>query len=109
MLLRSFMADVFHAALFNQSESELIESVLGDLRELLGIKGTPTFATVSKHSKAMAQYHVGHLDVVSQIEAYFRKLRGFALAGNAYRGRGIPDCINSGEEAAQILLDSLRD
>ncbi len=109
VLLRSFMADVFHAALFNQSESELIESVLGDLRELLGIKGTPTFATVSKHSKAMAQYHVGHLDVVSQIEAYSRKLRGFALAGNAYRGRGIPDCINSGEEAAQILLDSLRD
>ena len=53
----------------------------------------------------MAQYHLGHLDKVAEIEAQARKLSGFALAGNAYRGIGIPDCVNSGEKAASLLLE----
>jgi oxygen-dependent protoporphyrinogen oxidase len=54
----------------------------------------------------MAQYPVGHLDCVAEIEALITRLPGFALAGNAYRGIGIPDCVRSGEEAAQALVDA---
>ena len=92
-------------AYFNRSESEIVESVLRELHELLGIKGDPQFALVAKHPNAMAQYHLGHLDLVTEIEAQAKKLPGFALAGNAYRGIGIPDCINSGEQAASLLLE----
>ncbi len=46
----------------------------------------------------MPQYEVGHLDRVNEIENEVSKLPGLTLAGNSYRGAGIPDCIRSGEE-----------
>jgi oxygen-dependent protoporphyrinogen oxidase len=52
----------------------------------------------------MPQYHLGHVDRVARIEARVAKLAGLELAGNAYRGVGVPDCIHSGELAAERLL-----
>ena len=74
---------------------------------LLGIENAPLFVTVSKHTQAMAQYQVGHQDVVADIERLTHKFQGLALAGNGYHGIGIPDCIQSGETAAISLLDAL--
>jgi oxygen-dependent protoporphyrinogen oxidase len=54
----------------------------------------------------MAQYGVGHLDRLDRIERLRQKLPGLALAGNGYRGIGVPDCIRSGQDAAKQLLDS---
>jgi oxygen-dependent protoporphyrinogen oxidase len=56
----------------------------------------------------MAQYGVGHLDRLERIEDLCRQLPGLALAGNGYRGIGVPDCIRSGSEAATQVLTSLR-
>ena len=103
VLLRAFVAEPTS----KKTETELIELCLSDLTSLLGLKNAPQFATVSKHSQAMAQYQVGHQDVVSRIEQFTGELRGLALAGNGYHGVGIPDCIRSGEEAALTLLDVL--
>ena len=55
----------------------------------------------------MPQYHVGHLQVIDAIEQRAAMLPNFALAGNAYRGVGIPFCIRSGEQAAERVLNSL--
>ena len=52
----------------------------------------------------MPQYEVGHLDRVNEIEKLVSELPGLALAGNSYRGAGIPDCIRSGEEAADAIV-----
>ncbi len=106
-LLRAFVGGALLEERFLQSESDIIESVLKELRELLGIKAEPTHAVVSKHANAMAQYHLGHLEAVLQIETQVRKLPGLALAGNAYHGIGVPDCIHSAEKAANALLESL--
>ena len=107
VLLRAFVGGSLQANHLLQSESEMVESVLKDLRELLGINGEPTLAIVSKHNGAMAQYHVGHLDKEAKIKARVGKLSRLALAGNAYQGIGIPDCIHSGEQAAYDLLQYL--
>ena len=61
-------------------------------------------ALVSRYVKAMPQYQVGHLARVEAIEAAARRLPALALAGGAYRGVGIADCVHSGEEAAERLL-----
>jgi len=53
----------------------------------------------------MPQYEVGHLERVGEIEALVNQTPGLALAGNAYRGAGIPDCVRSGEAAAESLLN----
>jgi oxygen-dependent protoporphyrinogen oxidase len=52
----------------------------------------------------MAQYHVGHLDRQARIAERVTHLPGVALAGNAYRGVGIPDCVHSGEQAAEAVF-----
>ena len=52
----------------------------------------------------MAQYGVGHLERLDRIERLRKQLPGLALAGNAYRGIGVPDCVRSGREGAKQLL-----
>jgi oxygen-dependent protoporphyrinogen oxidase len=74
-----------------------------DLTELLGIKEKPLFAEVAKWKDSMPQYEVGHLDRVAAIEDEVSQIPALALAGNAYGGAGIPDCIRSGEKAAELL------
>ena len=86
------------------SESSLTAAALRDITPLLGIKKEPIFSLVSQHTQAMAQYLVGHQERISEIETLAKGLPGFALAGNAYHGIGIPDCIHSGEQAALALL-----
>jgi len=78
--------------------------VYQDLRQLRGISGEPLAMSITRHLEAMPQYHVGHLDRVARLETLAQRLPGLALAGNAYHGVGIPDCIHSAEMAAQSLL-----
>ena len=102
VLLRAFIGEP--AA--KRAEPDLIQLCQTDLTPLLGIKEMPLFVTVNKHTQAMAQYQVGHQEVVNDIERLTSKLQGLALAGNGYHGIGIPDCIRSGETAAISLLDA---
>ena len=55
----------------------------------------------------MPQYHLGHLDRVAALESAAEKLPGLELAGNAYRGVGVPQCIQSGEQAAARVVEYL--
>ena len=104
VLLRVFVGGALQAEQLTLSDAELQRAVYQDLRQLLGISGEPLFMSVTRHLEAMPQYHVGHLDRVAQIETLAQRLPGLALAGNAYHGVGIPDCIHSAEMAAQALL-----
>jgi oxygen-dependent protoporphyrinogen oxidase len=69
----------------------------------MGVRGEPELARVIRYVRAMPQYQLGHLDRVARIEARSQAIAGFALAGNAYRGVGIPDAVRSGEAAAARL------
>lgn len=103
VLLRAFAGGALQPEVFALEESEIVNRVESDLRELLRITGKPLFTEVSKWQNSMPQYEVGHLDRIAAIENTVRELPGLTLAGNAYRGTGIPDCIRSGETAAEYL------
>jgi oxygen-dependent protoporphyrinogen oxidase len=109
VLLRAFVGGALHPDIFSLEASEMLGRVETDLRELLGITERPLFAEVSKWEKSMPQYEVGHLDRVAAIESELAQLPNLQLAGNAYRGAGIPDCIRSGETAAEKLINSIAD
>jgi oxygen-dependent protoporphyrinogen oxidase len=53
----------------------------------------------------MPQYEVGHLERIRLIEKTLNELPGLTLCGNAYRGAGIPDCVSSGETAAENIAN----
>ena len=104
VLLRAFAGGALQPQIFALDETDLVPRIDADLRELLGITGRPLFTEVAKWERSMPQYEVGHLDRVAEIESEVSKLSGLALAGNSYRGAGIPDCIRSGEKAAESIL-----
>lgn len=105
VLLRAFAGGALQPEIFALSESEMSNRIEADLRELLGITEAPLFTEVAKWENSMPQYEVGHLDRVKEIEDSVSNLPGLTLAGNSYRGAGIPDCIRSGEAAAESLLE----
>jgi hypothetical protein len=55
----------------------------------------------------MAQYSVGHLERLERIAKMTLQLSGLALAGNGYRGIGVPDCVRSGADAVAALAPTL--
>ena len=104
VLLRVFVGGALDEAALDADDARLIALGRAQLAELLGARGEPVLASVSRHRRAMPQYHVGHLARVEAIELGLRRHPGLALAGGAYRGVGIPDCVRSGESAAAQLL-----
>jgi len=107
VLVRCFVGGALQQELFDQDDPTMAASVRRELRELLGIDGEPILTRIHRHWRAMPQYQVGHLDRMQRIDAAVGRHPGLALAGNAYRGVGIPDCIHSGEMAAERVWTQL--
>jgi oxygen-dependent protoporphyrinogen oxidase len=104
-LLRVFVGGALNEAVLDGDDETLSRVARAELDELLGIQAPPLFSRVSRYPKAMPQYHVGHLARVEAIQGCLRAHPGLALAGGAYRGVGIADCVHSGEDAAARMLD----
>jgi oxygen-dependent protoporphyrinogen oxidase len=100
-LLRCFFAGDTAEKIWQLSDDDIVAIVRDDLRQIAGIRGSPLFARVYKWKSAMAQYGVGHLERLERIERLRQHLPGLALAGNGFRGIGVPDCVRSGQEAAK--------
>jgi protoporphyrinogen/coproporphyrinogen III oxidase len=103
-LLRCFFAGSNADKIWQLSESAIVAVVRNELQQILGLRAEPLFARVYKWKAAMAQYGVGHLERLLRIERLRQQLPGIALAGNGYRGIGVPDCVRSGQEAAREVL-----
>lgn len=104
-LLRAFVGGALQPETFALDEDAMLAAVRRDLHDLLGVERQPLFSQVSKWQRAMPQYHLGHLARVSRIRERLRRLPNLSLAGNAYHGAGIPDCVRSGEQAAEEMMN----
>jgi oxygen-dependent protoporphyrinogen oxidase len=104
-LLRCFFAGSSAENIWQLSDDAITTIVRTELQQILGVRAAPLFARVYKWKSAMAQYGVGHLDRFDRIERLRQQFRGLALAGNAYRGIGVPDCVRSGQDAAQQVAN----
>jgi oxygen-dependent protoporphyrinogen oxidase len=107
VLLRVFVGGARRPELAEMPDEQLRGLVIGHTARLLGIEGEPIYCDVAHWPRTMPQYHVGHRELVSGIEARAAGLPHVELAGNAYHGIGIPDCIHGGELAAERLLAGL--
>jgi len=107
-LLRCFLGGVRDEAVLDLSDEEALALVQRELQSILGLSAVPRAAKVFRWRKAMAQYTVGHGDRLRIIEESLRRHPGLFLAGNGYRGIGVPDCIRSGREAAEACVQFLQ-
>jgi protoporphyrinogen/coproporphyrinogen III oxidase len=92
--------------LTDETDDELVALARSELA-LLDVRAEPTLTRVQRWPLGMPQYILGHPGRVERIEALSAEHPGSALAGAAYRGVGIPDCIASGEAAAESVARAL--
>ena len=88
-------------AALEMSDADLQLAAAEEMRPLLGLTTKPVFAEIARWPRAMAQYTVGHASRWQRIQELVAQRPGLHLAGNAYTGIGIPDCIRMGRQAAR--------
>src|SRR5262249_25335074 len=103
-LIRCFLGGARDEQILDASDNEILEIAIGELGNVLHLKAKPRFARVYRWRGAMAQYGVGHLERLKRIDELAKGVPGLFLAGNGYRGIGVPDCVRSGVEAAKASM-----
>jgi oxygen-dependent protoporphyrinogen oxidase len=106
VLARCFLGGMDDAGVLSESDEAVTAAVVEELREIAGVTARPRFVRISRWPRSMAQYTVGHPARVGEMESRLAQLPGLYVAGNAYQGIGIPDCIRMGRAAAEKILTS---
>jgi protoporphyrinogen/coproporphyrinogen III oxidase len=101
ILFRAFLGGACFPEVMEWPDERVLQAVEQELHELVGASGQPLFTRIKRWERAMPQYHVGHLERVRRIEELAGRLPGLELAGNYFRGVGIPQCIHSGGQASE--------
>jgi len=104
VVARCFLGGRDDAAVLEESDEAVVEMVTAELREIAGVTAPVRFTRISRWQRAMAQYPVGHAERIRELDARVAAIGGLHLAGNAYQGIGIPDCIRMGKSAAERIL-----
>ncbi len=104
-LLRCFLGGTRDPDILQMFDEAILEGVRHELKAILNISAEPLFYRIHEWPDSMAQYAVGHKARVGAIEERLLDLPGIFLAGNAYSGIGISDCIRTGKSAAEKALD----
>jgi protoporphyrinogen/coproporphyrinogen III oxidase len=107
-LLRVFVGGALQPDVYDLADEQIECLMWEDLHTYMGIQALPLLSVISRFPRAMPQYNVWHTGIVQKVEERLTNFPGLALAGNAYYGVGIPDCIASGERAAARVLEAVK-
>ena len=102
-LVRVFVGGARAESFAEQDEAALVELARQELRTTMGITATPVLARAYRWHKANPQYDVGHQARIADIDKIVTRHPGLHLAGAAYHGAGMPDCIQGAVNVAQLI------
>lgn len=88
------------------SDDELVALARAELERLMGPLGEPAWTRVFRYVNSNPQPVVGHCERLRRIERHLERIPGLYVAGAAYDGVGIPDCIRQGRAAAERALSA---
>ena len=106
VLFRTMLGGARNPDMALQKEEALIDTVLSELKDIMGVDVQPEFSRVYVHEKAIPQYRVGHSSLVEELRSRLeKKFRGLFLTGNAYGGIGFNDCIYNSYKLSETILN----
>ncbi|MCB0036271.1 MAG: protoporphyrinogen oxidase [Anaerolineales bacterium] len=103
-LLRVYIGRYGEGDVTKLNDDTLVDIAQREIRETLGITAAPQLRHIFRWPNGLPQYNLGHLERLQRIDEELGQLSGLYVAGAAYNGVGIPDCIKSGEAAAEKVL-----
>ena len=107
-LIRVFIGRAGQEDVLAADDETLVALAVNEVSVRLGATSPAALTRVRRWPRGMPQYLLGHPERVARIGAAYNKHAGLYLAGNAFHGVGLPDCIASGERAADAAAVYLR-
>ncbi len=104
-LLTNFIGGSRQPEIFNKSDTELGEIVLSELKELMGVKGSPEFIKIIRWSEAIPQYSKYHAILTDKLEKLQEETSGLYICSNYYKGISVCDCIKNAFATAEKIED----
>jgi len=104
VLLRASVGRLGEEAVLQRDDGEVVDLVLADLTDALGVTNPPVDARVTRWGGGLPHYDVGHLDRVARVRAAVSGVPGLAVCGATYDGVGVPACVATAEAAVAGLL-----
>jgi oxygen-dependent protoporphyrinogen oxidase len=91
----------------DRSDEETLELVHEQLRDIMKIHCAPVFGKVYRLRYSTPQLLVGHVRRLKELRATLQRHSRLILAGSYWGGIGVPDCIRTGQETAQRIINEL--
>ncbi|MEO6710077.1 MAG: protoporphyrinogen oxidase [Planctomycetota bacterium] len=101
VVLRTLLGGARRAALIDETDAQLIATVLQENSRLLGISGAPRWTRVLRYRGAIPRYDLDHPRRVAAIAADVAREPGLALLGNAISGPGVGALVARATELAR--------
>ncbi|HEX6337910.1 MAG TPA: protoporphyrinogen oxidase [Jiangellaceae bacterium] len=108
VVLRASVGRHRQVAELQRPDDEIVDLVLADLADALGLTDRPVATRVTRWGGALPQYAVGHVERMDRVRAAVANLRGLAVCGAAYDGVGIAACVGLARSAAESVLADLK-
>ncbi|MCB0156025.1 MAG: protoporphyrinogen oxidase [Anaerolineae bacterium] len=103
VLLRTFVGGSGQEELVQLSDEAMTRLVREELADIMGLTAAPIVQRIYRWPQGTPQYDVGHLERVTEMERLAAAVPGLYLAGSAYRGIGLPDCISSARTVVEKI------
>jgi len=107
VLLRAFVGRGPGRDWTKESDETILSAVKGALKQTMDLDAEPVLTRIFRWPKSMAVYRVGHLNRMDRVDQMMEQQPGVYLAGAAYRGVGLGDCVREGTQAAEKALKHL--
>jgi len=104
--LTTFVGGAHQPELALESDSTLLDVVSTELQSIMGVKGSPVYASINRWQRAIPQYELGHTELLKAMIDFEQEFPGLYLCANYRGGISVGDCMVSAERTASRLLQT---
>jgi oxygen-dependent protoporphyrinogen oxidase len=103
---RSMLGGAGDPSIMELSEEQLWSTLRRELDPLVGIQNDPAFLRIYRWQRGIPQFTLGHRERRAKLERLAARHPGLFMAGNAYYGVSLNDCVKMAYRIAQQIYDT---